>query len=146
MKLIAHRGNINGRIESMENKPKYIDFAISKGYDVEIDVWRKDNLLWLGHDFPEYLIDFEWFTDRIDKLWVHCKNVESIVFFKNSISKIHYFWHENDVLTLTSKGYIWVYPGKQPIDGSIAVMPELNNEDISKSIGVCSDFIEKYKK
>jgi len=38
MILISHRGNINGRLESYENAPNYIDSAISKGYDVEIDI------------------------------------------------------------------------------------------------------------
>ena len=38
MKLIAHRGNIHGENPSEENKPEYIDAAIDKGYDVEIDV------------------------------------------------------------------------------------------------------------
>jgi hypothetical protein len=39
---------------------------------------------------------------------------------------------------------MWVYPGKQPITGSIAVMPEIHNDDISKCLGVCSDFIKRY--
>ena len=32
MKLIAHRGNINGPKYDLENKPKYIMNAINKGY------------------------------------------------------------------------------------------------------------------
>lgn len=34
--------------------------------------------------------------------------------------------------------------GKQPILNSIAVMPELYDDDISKCIGICSDYISKY--
>ena len=49
-------------------------------------------------------------------------------------------------MTLTSNGWMWVYPGKQPIKGSIAVMPEIYNDDVSECAGVCSDYIEKYKK
>ena len=49
------------------------------------------------------------------------------------------------MITLTSLGYIWSFPGKQPIKDSIAVMPEIHNDDTSKAIGVCSDFIENYK-
>ena len=59
-------------------------------------------------------------------------------------TSLNYFWHEQDTLTLTSKNYMWVYPGKQPITGSIAVMPEIHNDDISKCLGVCSDFIKRY--
>jgi hypothetical protein len=40
---------------------------------------------------------------------------------------------------------MWVYPGKQPIKGGVAVLPEIHNDDISQCYGVCSDFIEKYK-
>ena len=60
-------------------------------------------------------------------------------------NNIHYFWHQNDDITLTSKGYIWAYPGKQPIKNSIAVLPEIHNDDISNCIGICSDIIEAYK-
>jgi hypothetical protein len=145
MILISHRGNINGKIESWENEPTYIDLAISKGFDVEVDVWYIKDMLWLGHDKPDYGVNFRWFRDRINKLWVHCKNVESVVYFKNCGYNINFFWHETDTLTLTSLNYLWVYPGKQPINGGISVMPELYNDDVSLSIGICSDFIEKYK-
>lgn len=146
MILIAHRGNIDGRIESLENQPMYIDLAISKGYDVEIDVWYKDDILFLGHDKPDYDVDFNWFKDRIGKLWVHCKNIEAIIYFKNCGYDINYFWHENDTITLTSLKHIWAFPNKQPILNSIAVMPEINNDDVSQCMGICSDYIKKYEK
>lgn len=147
MKLISHRGNLNGRMESWENEPTYIDLAISKGYDVEVDVWYKDNILWLGHDEPQYGVDFKWFRDRISKLWVHCKNIDAIEFFMANFETfpLNFFWHENDTLTLTSLNYIWAFPNKQPIKNSIAVMPELFNDDVSSAIGICSDVIENYK-
>jgi hypothetical protein len=144
MILISHRGNINGSFPLFENSPDYVDLSINKGYNVEVDVWYFNNFLHLGHDYPQYKINLEWFENRIDKLWIHCKNIESIIFFKNLNLNFNYFWHENDTLTLTSKSYIWVYPGKQPIKNSISVMPELNNDDISECLGICSDYIEKY--
>jgi hypothetical protein len=143
MKLIAHRGNINGKIESLENNPNYIDSAISDGYDVEIDVWLIDGNLFLGHDNPQYEVDDRWLEERINNLWVHCKNIDLLNWVRST--SLHYFWHESDTITLTSKNYIWAYPGKQPIMNSIAVMPELNNDDITKCIGICSDYIENYK-
>jgi hypothetical protein len=145
MILIAHRGNTTGRFEHYENEPTYLDKAIKEGYDVELDVWFKDNILWLGHDKPEYGMDFRWLRDRIAKLWIHCKNIEAVIFFKNCGYEFNYFWHETDTITLTSKNYIWAYPGKQPIQESIAVMPELNNDDTTNCIGICSDYVEKYK-
>jgi hypothetical protein len=127
MILISHRGNINGKFESYENEPNYID------------------LLYLGHDKPQYGINFRWIQDRFDKLWIHCKNVEAVVYFKECGYDVNYFWHQEDTLTLTSKNHLWVYPGKQPINKSIAVMPEIHNEDTTNCFGVCSDYIENYK-
>jgi hypothetical protein len=144
MILIAHRGNTNGPMKSWENEPTYIDLAISKGFDVEVDVWYIDGLLYLGHDEPQYGIDLRWFTDRISKLWIHCKNIEAIIYFQNCEYGFNYFWHETDTIALTSTNHIWAYPGKQPIHKSIAVMPEINNDDLSLCIGVCSDYITKY--
>jgi hypothetical protein len=143
MKLISHRGNINGKIPNNENHPEYIDEALHAGFDVEIDMWWVDGKTYLGHDEPLYEVDDKWLSERMDNLWVHCKNVELLNWIRST--SLHWFWHEEDTLTLTSKGYVWVYPGKQPIVGSIAVMPEIYDEDVSKCIGVCSDIISRYK-
>lgn len=149
MILISHRGNINGKNEELENKPEYIDDAISLGYNVEIDIRMEMNQFWLGHDGPYYQIDLEWLLKRSDKLWVHCKNIKVVEYFIENeyITKdINWFWHEEDTLTLTSFGYVWAYPGRQPIKKSISVMPEIKNDDVSQCSGICSDFIENYKK
>ena len=37
MKLISHRGNIDGPQPDRENSPNYINEAIEAGYNVEID-------------------------------------------------------------------------------------------------------------
>ena len=145
MILISHRGNIDGKNLEQENSPVYIDNAISLGYDVEVDIWLIDRKLYLGHDKPLYEVEFLWLKDRISKLWIHCKNPEVVNFFRISDYDFNYFWHENDTLTLTSKKHIWVYPGKQPIDDSIAVLPEINNDDTSKCLGICSDIIKTFK-
>ena len=143
MILISHRGNIEGSKPEKENDPRYVEDAISFGFDVEIDLWVVDNEIYLGHNEPKYKVNLEWLNDRVDKLWVHCKSVDSLSWI--SKTELHYFWHENDTLTLTSKNFLWTYPGKQPILNSISVMPEINNDDITKCLGVCSDFISNYK-
>jgi len=143
MVLISHRGNINGKMPQNENHPDYIDEAIHAGYDVEIDVWMVDNEFYLGHDEPQYKVIYNWLSTRYEKLWIHCKNVEAIEWF-NMMGLFNYFWHEEDTLTLTSMGVIWAYPGKQPIRGSIAVMPEIYNDNLDVCIGICSDYIKNY--
>jgi hypothetical protein len=58
-------------------------------------------------------------------------------------TKTNYFMHENDLGVLTSKGYIW---STNLFDRGILVIPELlNKEPNEKTLGVCSDYIEKYK-
>jgi hypothetical protein len=141
MILISHRGNVNGRFEDWENKPEYIDDALSLGYDVEVDVWFIDGKFMLGHDEPQYEIDYKFLMN--EKLWCHAKNLDAL--FEMKKYAIHYFWHETDTVTLTSKNYVWAYPGKQPIKGSIAVMPELENDNVLLCTGICSDYIQYYK-
>lgn len=145
MILISHRGNINGRIPEVENQPDYIDDTIKLGYNVEIDIWVIKDVFYLGHDEPQHIISLDWLYERKDKLWIHCKNIEAIEWFNSFLGTYNYFWHQEDIVTLTSKNYIWAYPGKQPIKNSIAVMPELNNDNIHQCIGICSDFIQNYK-
>jgi hypothetical protein len=145
MILISHRGNINGKFESYENEPNYIDKAILEGYNVEIDMWVIKSTLFLGHDEPQYNVTLDWLNKRKNKLWIHCKNVETIEFFNSLLETYNYFWHQEDTVTLTSKNFIWAYPGKQPIKNSIAVMPELYKDNIDACIGICSDYIKNYK-
>jgi hypothetical protein len=146
MILISHRGNINGPIKNEENKPKYIDKCLNIGYDIEIDLWLLENKLYLGHDEPMFNIDKEWLLCRYNKLWVHCKDIRSLYFLKELNNNINYFYHQNDDVTITSKGFFWTYPGKELTRNSIAVMPEtFEFENIYSAYGICSDFIINYK-
>ena len=148
MILISHRGNINRVIPERENDPKYIIEAISNGFEVEIDVWFVNDKFKLGHDKPQYDFPHELLEHQASKLWLHCKNLEAVSQFNildSTGTYLNYFWHQKDDVTLTSKGWIWAYPGKQPIKGSIAVMPELNNDDLTQCAGICSNNIIKYK-
>ena len=89
----------------------------------------EDNCLFLGHDLPQHKISFSFLEKYNERLWVHCKNIDAVAYLhERTENTIHFFWHQEDDLTLTSKNIIWAYPGKQPIDRSIAVMPEINNE------------------
>jgi len=145
MNIISHRGNINGKIPEKENNPSYIDEAIRQGYYVEVDIWYLNAKFWLGHDEPNYEVDFKWLLKRRKNLWVHCKNIAALTKIKSKNKKINYFWHENDKMTLTSNGSIWAFPGTQPIENSIAVLPEINNDNTSYCMGVCTDYPKKYK-
>jgi len=142
MILISHRGNINGKIPEKENEPISVEKTLRLGYDVEIDVWLVDHGFYLGHDSPKYQVSYDWFFMWSERMWIHCKNIEVLKFLLPS--SLNYFWHESDTITITNRKFIWAFPGKQPINGSIAVLPELNNDDISQCVGICSDVIAKY--
>ena len=143
MKLISHRGNIEGKEQVNENHPYYIKRAMDHGYDVEIDVWF-DNGWYLGHDKPEYEVDLDFLSNS--RFWIHCKNLKALAYLQNT--KLNYFWHDTDSYTLTSHGWIWAYPKSPTVAGcqSIAVLPEIDNMDINLFSGICSDYIINYDK
>ena len=140
MFFISHRGNINGPIPGRENKIAYINEAISKNFDVEIDLWYENKKFYLGHDNPENQVDIKFLQNK--KLWIHCKNLES--FYELSKYDLNFFWHEEDKIPITSKGFFWNYPGTKLSKKSICVMPEKNNQDNLDCLGICSDYIKKY--
>ena len=141
MYLIAHRGNLTGRNPEKENHPEYIDKAISLGYDVEVDVWDVSGKLVLGHDGPQYEINMGFLIDRETSLWCHAKNIEALSRMIVYGNELNCFWHQNDDVTLTSKGYLWTYPGKELTKNSICVKPSPDNIPILCA-GICDDQIE----
>lgn len=144
MKLIAHRGNVNGHNPDKENHPDYINEAIILGYNVEIDVWFINNKWYLGHDQPMYEIKYSFLLNR--KFWLHAKNGDAFNELLQDCT-LNVFWHTTEDWVLTSKGYIWTYPNKFLYDDSICVLPEqgwLGN--IKKCHGICTDFVYKFEK
>lgn len=143
--IISHRGNLTGPSKE-ENTEKSIAIAISEGFDVEIDVWVLDKKIFLGHDKPERPIDLEFLVELKDKLWIHCKNLESLCYFSEK-SDFEFFWHQNDDFTLTKKNFIWTYPEKPLGNMSVAVMP-INEEKVLKDFnpyGICTDYPRRVK-
>jgi hypothetical protein len=138
MKLISHRGNLKGKVDSLEKSPSHIIDVLNSKIDCEIDVWFVDNQYYLGHDNPQYRIDESFLSQN--GLWCHAKNLESLE--KMLEIRCHCFWHENDDFTLTSQNYIWTFPEKKVGKKSIIVD---NNEDWQHNnyecFGVCSDWI-----
>lgn len=152
MLLISHRGNIDSPNPKLENKQTYIENTLNKGYDCEIDVYY-DKGWWLGHDEPQYKTTLTWLTIT-HGLWVHCKNIEAIermaIKFVNAGTCPHFFWHENDTLTLTSRGVLWTFPGKPLTSMSICVLPEQSKsayelKQFNQCHGVCSNYIANYR-
>lgn len=146
MLFISHRGNLNGKNKDIENNPIYINEIIKK-YNVEIDIWKTEDGLFLGHDFPQYKIDDQFLTINRNKFIIHCKNDESLFYFRNT--ELHIFFHTNDEFTITNKNIIMVNPNSKTIykDG-ILMMPEMSDfslKEISLFQGLISDNILFYE-
>jgi ABC-type transport system substrate-binding protein len=136
-KIISHRGNLNGPKLDCENNPTYIQQAIDEGFDVEIDIWFLYGNFYLGHDDPTYLVSKFWLNSRSSKLWCHVKNLNALQQLYND-TDLNYFWHETDKMTLTSKGYPWLYPNNY-IEHGITVELGLKKE-IPLVYGICTDY------
>lgn len=137
MKIVSHRGNLLGRVPEQENHPDYVLNAVRAGYDVEVDVWRIDGKLKLGHDHPQYDVSVSWFKDL--PLWCHAKNADALEYLLEQ--EIHCFWHQQDFCTLTSRGIPWCYP-KKWMRGGITVVFEPYSETVvvpAGILGVCVD-------
>ena len=153
MIVISHRGNLQGPDPLTENHPDAIDRAIDEGFDVEVDVRLMEGQWWLGHDQAQYDVSWQWLLTRRDRLWVHAKNLPALThlnlldrspYHHHRTPNVHHFWHENDTLTLTSRGFIWAYPNLITPENAIAVMPEIAHGDLNRVLGVCTDFPRIY--
>ena len=146
MKIISHRGNLDGPNPSVENTTKQIKLAIKNNLDVEIDVWVLQNKIYLGHDNPKYNIPYKFLTENQNFLWIHCKNLEAISFFKErneGFCSYNYFWHETDKVTLTSNGIPWCYPGIFVKNGiTVHCNSDWHNKvnENPDILGVCTDY------
>tara|TARA_R100000353_G_C6409357_1_gene169917 strand:+ start:93 stop:551 length:459 start_codon:yes stop_codon:yes gene_type:complete len=150
MIIISHRGNLKGPNLERENHPDYIDAAIVRGFDVEIDVWVISNINWtdkifLGHDGPEYEVSKDWLMNRKDKLWVHCKNLKAASLLSDDL---RCFGSEHDPFCYMSQGHIWVNNvDVKPVPN--CVVPLLGLEDIKayrfmdSAFAICTDYPEE---
>lgn len=145
MKIISHRGNLNGPDFETENTLNQYELALSKGFEIEIDVWKiHGSTVWIGHDSGDSVMPKSFLEENSNKLWVHAKSlsaVESLRFMHG----INWFWHENDKMTITSKGYIWCYPGTY-IDGGISVVSSREFQTDHDILGICTDYAMNFLK
>jgi len=151
IKLIAHRGNIDGPNSLNENSPDILSGVMNDGYDAEIDLRIVSGELMLGHDGPEHLIHVNFLKTFAEKLWIHCKNYEALYFLaSNKEINFNFFYHSNDEYVMTSRGYIFTRPGGLVGPSSVMVMPEITDcyteRDIKGCYAVCSDYVGNVEK
>ena len=144
MKFISHRGNIDGPNPEWENDPSRIEDVLNKGYDVEIDVWKIGSKLFLGHDGPQFPIDYVFIKN--ESLLCHAKNLEALEYMLK-MDDVHCFWHQEDHYTITSNGYIVSYPGYAVTPKTICMRPEAQSytQLYGSAYAICSDYVEIFK-
>lgn len=147
MILISHRGNIDSIQKNRENTHSYIQEALDKGYDVEIDVWRQNNQLFLGHDGPELAVELSWLNKHGHGLWIHTKNFDALNYLISHDLKV--FFHEKEKHTIINNcNMIWSHDLTEANSNSIIPLlsrHHMHFHEMFKVAGICSDFIGLYK-
>lgn len=139
-RLISHRGNLNGKSSATENSPKRIMEVLDLGFDVEIDVWSTEDGLRMGHDYPNWpILENRLLVD--ERVWCHAKDLDSLCILKDMGA--HTFYHHMDNAILTSRGFVWLYPGKRPKVGNkdcVVLLPEVDQWIIPECYAICTDY------
>jgi hypothetical protein len=147
MKVISHRGNLTGPNKATENDPRQIEHVLkTTDFDAEIDLRRIGEQLFLGHDEPQYKIDASWLYKHCDRLWVHAKSLAALEWLNSESEEcLNFFWHQDDSYTLTSHGYIWVYPNRAYTKNSVLVHlgPDFQNRE--NVLAICTDYPLTYE-
>lgn len=123
MKIISHRGLLNGPNPKLENKWDSILNAAYQGFSVEFDVWYDPARegFFLGHDGPlgeqltkKEFLEFDNHTD-VD-FFVHCKSIETLSWIQHIQpfstllhKKIYVFYHDVDDCVAIGP-YTWIHP------------------------------------
>jgi hypothetical protein len=142
MKIISHRGNLTGPNPEHENHPSYILKTTASGFEVEIDLWYDNQKLILGHDEPQYEVSEDFIQSH--EFYIHAKNLDALYFLIQEHRHLHFFWHEEDEFTLTSRNFIWTFPEKNVTNRSIIVCKTEEEVKRYKSLdcyGICTDYI-----
>jgi len=142
MLFISHRGNLDGLNPERENTKGYVQEAIDKGFQVEIDIRVEDGSLFLGHDSPDCEIDLNWLCERSSSLWVHCKDFDSLSMLADKDLRI--FFHEKERYSIISNKLIWAHDLSN-VD-SKCIIPLLTEDQVmtwnpKPVFGICSDFV-----
>lgn len=142
MIFICHRGKKTK--EEPENDIENIIKNLKLGYDCEVDVWLINKIFYIGHDEPIKKVDKVLLQNK--HIWCHAKNTEALQYMVEN--NFNTFWHQEDDYTITSKGFIWTYPGKPLVKNCVAVKPELVNydlKDLKMCYAICTAEVQKYK-
>ena len=142
MIIISHRGNLAGPDKSRENKLFAIRECLDLGYDVEMDVWLRDEKYYLGHDGPDgEEVPFTLLAHK--GVWVHAKTPETFAKLSSFGARgiwnmINAFYHTTEGVVLTTRGYLWCH-SNTPIPGKSSVIVHPVRPEHLEAYAICTD-------
>lgn len=147
IKIISHRGNLNGCYPLTENHPTVIEYLLQQlDYDIEVDVRVINDKIFLGHDTPEYEVDINYLLSKKDRLWIHCKTKETY-FELSKYKQLRIFLHDLEIFTVTSLKEKWTADINYCSNSYLVLMPdfEIHNSQWTKWLlknvnGICTDY------
>ena len=133
MRVIAHRGNLNG-ISPRENDPQVIRQVLDHGLSVEVDLWEIEGRHFFGHDSPAYLVNLAEFD--VQEVYFHLKTPHV-----PRLLHADAFAIDNDRYSLTLRGWLWTNYGQPVSAQSIMCAPELvgHREPLDGFVSRCRD-------
>ena len=140
--LIAHRGNIDGRVEDKENTPGYLESALKAGYNVSCDVGMLHGAFVLPTPGGYHKLPYAFLSNP--RMWF--RTADPVTLDALCAANAHAVPASVDV-TLTSVHYLWCMPDAVLTPRSIAVFPELAKPDwlhAAEPAGLCSNEISRY--
>lgn len=141
-KIYAHRGNIDGPENPLENTVELAEKALGMGYGVELDVWFKNDCFFLGHDQPKQKVSKQYLINN--NFLIHCKNYQAFrELYLNP--NIHCFYHNDEPFTLTNLGKCLVHEKIVENFNHNDIVVDLNSRKITdKAYGVITDYPNLY--
>jgi len=155
LKVIAHRGLLNGPSSEKENNIKIILSNIKEYPNIinELDIWIDSEEIYVGHDYKKKIIEPKILYENSKNLILHIKGIKlisekSLNLFNNVLNNCHYFTHQEDDFVITNRGWIWSHPRNGFVKNTICVLPE-EIESIDLAIkknkfknlhGICTDY------
>ena len=155
LKVIAHRGLLDGPSSDKENNLENIQSNIKKYPEIinELDIWIDSNNIYIGHDYPKNKIQSKILYENSRNLILHIKGVNLVTqngvkIFNNILKNCHYFAHQEDDFVITNKGWIWSHPRNGFVKNTICVLPEkiesldsaVKKIEFNSLYGVCTDY------
>lgn len=114
MKLISHRGNLNGIEPDKENTLEAIDKCLSFGFDVMVDVWYDNSNWFLGTLGPSIPVSWTMLNSLKNNLWMNARTVETFLLLKEKLNFKTFFNANGTFGALTSDDVFWLSPSKDP--------------------------------